>query len=260
VGISTRQEPDIMRSPSSRYLALPMAVLGLWGLADRACAEPGYYVVTPYDNEGLLRVDFRYWTVKPQGRTEVLWPELGLGWGVNSRWTTELFLSWVGSAHSATRPDTLNWQNDILLTQGEWPVDLALHTQWVQDQTSPRQQTLEWGPALQTDWGRWRLNGNIFFEQALGPDRSAPTELQYQWRARYRLGPVLGLGAEGFGEVGTWNHWGPKSQQNHRAGPAVAGQWSLENRRSMLVQGAWLWGKTYGRQGHMFSFKATLDY
>ena len=248
------------RRRSLRCLALPLAALGLVGCADEVRAEPGYYVVTPYDNQGLLRVDFRYWAAKPAGRTEVQWPELGLGWGINSRWTTELYVSWIGSAQAATRPDTLNWQNDVLLTQGEWPVDLALHTQWVQDQDSPRQQTLEWGPALQTDIGRWRLNGNVFFEQGLDPDRSSPTQLQYQWRTRYRLGPVLGVGLDGFGELGTWNHWAPKAQQNHRAGPALAGQWPLENRRSLLVQGAWLWGKTYGRQGHLFSLKATLDY
>lgn len=54
----------------------------LWPLF--ACADPGYYVVT-YDNEGLRTVDLRYWTVKLGRQSEVLWPEVGLGWGVNSR-------------------------------------------------------------------------------------------------------------------------------------------------------------------------------
>jgi hypothetical protein len=240
--------------------AMLATLLCLFGASGQAQADPGYYVVTPYDNDGLLRLDFRYWATKARGRTEVLWPELGLGYGMNSRWTTELYMSWIGTARSATRPDTLNWQNDVMLTQGEWPVDLALHTQWVQDQTGPRQQHLVWGPALQTDWGRWRLNSNVFIDQPLGPDRSPASQLQYQWRARYRLGPVLGLGAEGFGELGPWNHWSPKAQQNHRAGPSLAGLWALDDRRSLLLQGAWLWGKTANRQGHMFSMKATLDY
>ena len=33
-----------------------------------ATADPGYYVVTAYDNEGVGSVDFRYWTVRFPGR------------------------------------------------------------------------------------------------------------------------------------------------------------------------------------------------
>jgi hypothetical protein len=49
-------------------------------------ADPGYYVVTAYDNAGLRTVDFRYWTVKSNGHPATRWPEIGFGYGVNSRW------------------------------------------------------------------------------------------------------------------------------------------------------------------------------
>jgi hypothetical protein len=79
-------------------------------------------VVTPYENEGLRSIDFRYWTAKPQGRVETVWPEVGVGLGVSSRWTTELFMSWKGSSRLATKPSTLNWQNEFMLTQGKLPL------------------------------------------------------------------------------------------------------------------------------------------
>jgi len=107
-----------------RLLALSLLV---W-CAAAARADPGYYVVTVYDNSGQGSVDLRYWTVKHPGSPEVIWPEIGLGYGVNSRWSTLLFASWIGSSQMATRLSTWNWQNDFLLTQGEWPVDVAVHT------------------------------------------------------------------------------------------------------------------------------------
>ena len=102
------------------------AALLLAGCA-AAHAEIGYYVVTAYDNAGKVAVDFRYWTVKLPNRKETVWPELGLSWGVNSRWTSEVLLSYVGARSGPLTAETLNWQNDVLLTQGEWPFDLALH-------------------------------------------------------------------------------------------------------------------------------------
>jgi hypothetical protein len=233
-------------------------LLGLWAAA--AVADPGYYVVKPYDNEGLRTIDFRYWTTKPNGRVETIWPEVGLGLGVTSRWTTELFMSWIGSSRRATKPSTLNWQNEFLLTQGEWPLDLALHLQYVRDQQNSREHSIEFGPALQTDFGRWRLNANVFFERSYGSPEIQPTQIKYQWQMAYRLGPVLGLGAQGFGELGRWNDWSPKALQSNRAGPAVSGHWPLGDREQFTLQAALLMGKTYGREGRMFSLRAHTDF
>lgn len=84
-------------------------------------ADPGYYVVTPHNRPGLGVVDLRYWTVKAPAEAEVVWPELGVGYGVNSRWSTLLLASWIGFGQQARRLSTLNWTNDVLLTQGEVP-------------------------------------------------------------------------------------------------------------------------------------------
>ena len=58
--------------------------------AASAAADPGYYVVTAYDNEGQRSIDLRYWTVKKPNQPAKLWPEIGVGYGVTSRWHTEL--------------------------------------------------------------------------------------------------------------------------------------------------------------------------
>lgn len=240
---------------------LPSLPAALCLLACGAQADPGYYVVTPYDNEGLRIVDFRYWTVKPEGRGEVKWPELGLGYGVNSRWTTELYMSWVGSSQEATHASTLNWQNDVLLTQGEWPVDVALHLQLVNDREyDTKNTTLEIGPVLQTDVGRTQLNANLFFERQLSGEDKPPTQLKYQWQLRHRWTPGLHFGLQGFGELGPWKEWSPADRQSHRAGPALFGTWHLQDRQAVKLQAAWLEGKTYGHRGHMFTMRLHTEF
>ena len=225
-----------------------------------ASADPGYYVVTPYDNEGLRFVDFRYWTVKPNQRTEVVWPELGFGYGVSSRWTTELFLSWEGSAHEAVRPNTLNWQNEFLFTQGQWPWDLALHTQLIEEREAPHRTTVEWGPVLQADLWRTQFNVNLFFDRAFPAEQAAPTMLKYQWQVRYRWHPRLHFGLQGFGELGPWDHWAPRARQSHRAGPAVFTTLRLNDREAIKLQAAWLVGSTFARSGHMFTMRADWEF
>jgi hypothetical protein len=214
----------------------------------------------PYDNEGLRTVDFRYWTVKPTNRTEIVWPELGLGYGVNSRWTTELFLSWEGSAHEAVRPATLNWQNDVLLTQGQYPFDLAVHVQLVKDRDAPHQLGLNWGPVLQTNIGPTQINFNLFFDQVLRAEMPTPAKAQYQWQLRQHNGAGLQAGLQGFGELGTWNHWAPASKQSHRVGPAVFFDQRLGDAGTFKLQAAWLVGQTYNQRGHMFTLRAHFDF
>ena len=63
-----------------------------------AMADPGYYLVTVYENEGQANIDFRYWTVKFAGSAATIWPEIGVGYGVTKRWYTEVYASYIGSA------------------------------------------------------------------------------------------------------------------------------------------------------------------
>ena len=234
------------------FALLPLLAAG-WARAD-----PGYYVVTAYDNAGQASVDFRYWTVQSKGGREWIWPELGFAYGVNSRWTTELFTSYIGPSNWDLVPSTLNWQNDVLLTQGEWPVDVAVHTQLVRESGySGKVYAFEYGPALQTDFGRTQVNANLFFERTFEED-AEPIQLKYQWQLRHRWRPWLNVGAQGFGELGRWNHWASGGEQSHRAGPAVFGHvdfGDLGQHQSLLYQAAYLIGTTYAKRGHMFTLR-----
>jgi hypothetical protein len=248
-----RRRPHRLRQAAAAgwaALALPLPAL----------ADPGYYVVTPYANEGVRTVDFRYWTVKFDGRPTLIWPEVGFGYGVTSRWTTEVFVSWIGSSQSATRASSFNWQNDFLLTQGEFPVDVALHAQWVRNLDDTYSDALEFGPVLQTDVGRTQLNFNVFLDRSLGDGPRRPTALKYQWQVRHRALRGLHFGVQGFGEVGPWDDWMPRQQQSHRAGPAVFGTLRFADRQVLKAQAALLFGKVNSRDARMFTARVAYDF
>ena len=239
-----------------KKVAAVLAAGVLW--AGAAAADPGYYVVTVYSDPGVKTVDLRYWTVQPKGGGLVIWPEVGLAWNVNSRWYTELLASWIGWSGAATRLSNVEWQNDLLLTQGELPFDLALHTLWVSPQIASGD-SLEFGPVFQTDIDRTQVNFNVFFERYFGAQSARPTQLKYQWQLRYRWRPALNFGAQGFGELGPWNDWAPHDLQSHRAGPALFGSFGV-GPGTIGWQAAYLVGKTYGQRGQMLSFRVKYDF
>ena len=186
--------------------------------------------------------------------------EIGLGYGVTSRWTTEVFLSYIGSSEMAMRLSTLNWQNDVLLTQGELPFDLALHLLLTSNRIDTDYSAVEFGPVLQTDVGRTQLNFNFFFEHNYGPDAPTATQLKYQWQVRHRWTPQWHFGLQGFGELGPWDRWLPRSQQSHRAGPALFTTLHLSDRDAIKLQAAYLIGKTNGYPGHEFTLRALYEF
>ena len=218
--------------------------LALW--CTLACADPGYYLVSVYEDEGNVHLDYRYWTIKRPGKAEVVWPEIGIGYGVTKRWYTELYLSYEGASFSNSALGTVNWQNDFLLTQGQFDVDVALHTNLVHAQDSSDENALEFGPVLQTDLGRVQLNGNLIFEKSLAPGNSTAPQLKYQWQAKYRWNQTLHTGLQGFGELGTWNNWVDAGRQSHRWGPVISGTWPLNQKQRVEYQAAYLIGSVYG--------------
>lgn len=222
----------------------------LAALMTSAAADPGYYVVTPYDQAGRIGTELRYWTVKSPGEDATLWPELGLSYGIDTRWTTRLLASWIGTGRSDMTLSSWNWQNLVLLTQGEKSYDLGIHTQLIRN--IGQSTALELGPVWQTDFGRFKLNANAFWEYDNG---KRDTRLKLQWRGVYRVAPGWRVGAEGFSEVGQWNDWLPRKRQSHRAGPTLLATLWDEGPDTVTLNAGYLFGKTYGSRGDMFTMQ-----
>lgn len=243
-----------------RLIRLTMAsgMLAPLLLCAPAMAEPGYYLVTVYGNAGEKSIDYRYWTVKFPNQIETIWPELGIGYGVTERWYTEVFASYIGTSKSDLTLDTWNWQNDFQITQGQYPFDLALHTNIARAHDQDGGYTLEIGPAFQTDVGRVQLNGNVFLERNYRVEDAGTSQLKYQWQTKYRWKPLLQFGLQGFGELGDWDHWAARNRQSHRAGPAFFGSYAIDSSTTIKYQAAYLTGSIYGTHGNMLTARLQL--
>ena len=66
-----------------------------------------------------------------------------------------------------------------------------------------------------------QFNFNPLLEKQVGGDGPRQLALGYQWQVKGMVARGVELGAQGFGSVGTWNHWSTASQQEHRLGPAI---------------------------------------
>lgn len=238
------------RMITPRAAVLFIAMLAGLVAVGPAAADPGYYLVTPYSVPGQWALDVRYWSVKSPNEPATLWPEVGLRYGVSSRWTSELLVSWIGDSLREQKLSSLNWQNSFLLTQGQYPFDLAIHAQLIRNIEQGNE--LELGPVLQTEWGRTQLNFNLIFAHDWSSSRG--TQLKYQSQVLQRVRAGLRIGVQAFGELGRWDHW--SERQSHRLGPVL--RVNLLDR--IDLQAAYLWGKTYGSRGDMFSMQMVLPF
>ncbi|MES2264031.1 MAG: hypothetical protein V4724_36385 [Pseudomonadota bacterium] len=220
-----------------------------------ASAGTGYYLVSTYDVEGQKSIDVKYWNADYRNPPRVSAPELGFGYGVTSRWYTELSAMWIRVHGRSDGLAALEWQNDYMLTQGQYPFDLALHTTISRAQDRSRGYGVEFGPVLQTEIGRTQFNLNLFFERSYRAQQDGDMELTYQWQVKQRWKSWLQPGVQGFGEVGKWNDWLPKRRQSHRAGPALFGSREAGAGRELKYEAAWLLGKNAGRSAKSFTMR-----
>lgn len=214
-------------------------------------AATGYYLVTTYDVAGQASIDYKYWNAHLRD-FRVAKPELGIGYGVTERWYTEVYGSWVQSNGENTRYAGTAWQNDFMLTQGQYDVDVALHT--LVERGKDRGYSVELGPVMQTQIWRTQINFNVFLQREFDTGRREDTELVYQWQVMQRWKSWLKPGVQGFGEVGKWNDWKRLHEQSHRIGPAIFGEVDI-GRRQIKYEAAYLLGKNGDRRAKSFAMR-----
>ena len=142
-----------------------------------------------------------------------------------------------------------------MLTQGQFDVDLALHTKLERPQERDDGYALEWGPVLKTDVGRVQLNANLLFQRdyrVRAPSSAQHTGLAYQFQAKYRWKGGFQPGVQAMGELGPWDHWLAAQQQSHRAGPALFGSCDI-GKHELKYEAAYLLGRNAGRAAKSFT-------
>ncbi|MFZ6743182.1 hypothetical protein ACO0LC_08165 [Undibacterium sp. JH2W] len=227
--------------------------------APTAHAGSGYYLVSIYENEGEKTIDFKTWSSFIDNRPTSTVPELGFSYMPNKTWYTEVYASWFRRGAASLANSAWTWQNDFLLTHGQYPVDLALHTSLNKNTDSSRGVDFEFGPAMQTEFGHLQVNTNLFLERTYRINPATRMQMKYQWQTKYRYRPELEFGVQGFGELGNWDNWSTLALQSHRAGPMVSGTFRLggtvDSQQALGYEASYVVGKLNTRHAGVFSMR-----
>lgn len=209
-----------------------------------AHAGPADYVKSPIVEQGEKEIDFKAGTAKLRDGTRATEYSVGFGWGVNSWWFTELYAKWHKEPGERHGFDAWEWENKFQLTEtGKYPVDVGLLFEIERPKDRSEGYEYRWGPLLQADLTpSLQANFNLLFEKHVRSSEGGKAELGYQWQLKHRWRPAFEFGLQGFGEMGPWNHWAPKSEQSHTAGPAVFGRVKVGERQAIKYNAGLLFG------------------
>jgi hypothetical protein len=185
-----------------------------------------------------------------------------LGFGVNRWWFTEVYAIWhklPGEGHSF---DAWEWENKFQLTEtGKYPVDVGLLFEAERPKDRSEGYEYRWGPLLQADiTPTVQANLNLLIQKQIRASTPSKAALGYQWQVKYRWRPAFEYGLQGFGDVGPWNDWHPKSTQAHIAGPALFGRNGLGGRQAIKYNAGLLFGLTDGAPRNTLRLQAEYEF
>ena len=188
-----------------------------------APADPADDVFTPYNDVGRWEVAYALGTAHGRDGTRESQQVLSLGGVPVARWYTSVYAAWAAQDGGSYALDEWTWVNHLRLTSpGSGPLDVGALCEIARPHDRDEGRVgLACGPTLQMDTDDLQLNLNLSLGKHFGATEAERPALGYQWQVKGLVAHGVELGAQGFGSVGTWNHWAPAAGQEHTVGPAV---------------------------------------
>jgi hypothetical protein len=226
----------------------------------RATAGPADYVYLPSVEAGEREIDFKYGAASKKGEPSPQAASLGLGYGANDWWFTEFYVKGE-RAGAASRFDAIEWENKFQLTEtGKYPIDAGFIVELERPQDRSEGYELRLGPLFQGEVDRLQINFNPLLTNISRAAEGNGSYFGYQWQLKYRWQQAFEFGAQGFGEMGRWNHAAPASEQSHPLGPAIFGKQSLGGRQAIVWNAALLVGLTSGSPSTNFRLQVEYEF
>jgi hypothetical protein len=181
---------------------------------------------------------------------------------VNSWWFTEVYAKGPKLPGEGNSFDAWEWENKFQLTEtGKYPVDVGFLLEIERPRDRSEGYEYKWGPLFQADLtNKVQGNVNILVEKHIRAAVAEKAELGYQWQVKYRYKPEFEFGAQGFGDVGPWNHWEPSSEQPHIAGPAIFGKLRVGQKQVINYNAGILFGLTHGAPRNTLRLQAEYEF
>lgn len=247
-----------------------LATIALAFASNAAFASPAEDVITPDIEKGEREFEFAYGTDRNDAGEYESALELSFGAGVTDRWATELGVEFERERGEHMKYSGIEWENRLgLIIDEEAPVALSLLVGFER----PRERAEGWSSTLgllsETTVGRFLVNANLLIERSWdvdaddeddedGDDDEARTTLGYQWQVLYRHSHRIYYGVQGMGELGEWDDWAKRDDQEHKVGPAIFGRLKTAGGQRLNYNAGLLFGVTDGTPDYTLRLK--LEY
>jgi len=240
-------------------LAWVIATVALACVATSARADPSDFVFQPYAEPGTRVVQYTGGVERNRDGSSDQAHALALATSPTSRWFTAGYISWIRGPGGDFNYDAISWINHLEIIPAESsPAVVGIYVEVERPRDRSEGYGMTWGPTIQFDTSHIQVNLNTWLTRYVRDVAGGPTVLNYQWQAKSLFRPHLELGVQGFGGMGTWNHWNSANEQEHSLGPAVFASWPMQDGRVVRVDSAALAGLT--SVSPRFTWRLRLQY
>lgn len=236
-----------------------LVVAGATVVSCHAMSQTTSTVKTVDIEQGQREIDVKAGTIKKRGNERETGASIGVGYGVTPFWFTKVSAEYARQAPDGTSLDEIEWENKFRLTPpDQFPLDVGLLTEigWAKDRSDGYR--IRFGPLFQKKISAVQLNVNVLFDRYFSESPSRDTEMSYQWQAKYEWKKHLQFGVQGFGAVGPWKDWAPRSEQSHVVGPVLFGKVPLASKQKLEYSVAYLFDPSRRTRTH--GLRLQLEY
>jgi hypothetical protein len=197
-----------------------------------ALAGPADKVYLPIVEQGETELELRGGSAQLDAGGHLRALVFDIGYGVTSRWFTELAVEYEDGPFGSGEFEALEWENVFQLTeQGQYWIDVGLFAKYEHKLESGAVDAIVIGPMFQKDAGRAQLNLNLLLERQVGAGADSKLELAYTTQAKWRDRPELEFGLQAFGAA-----------DSHSLGPALFSNRRLASGNKLKFDAALLFG------------------
>ncbi len=225
-------------------LRLPLAC-SLLIFSTLAHADANDYIRTATVEEGEREVDFKWGNQKNKDGTRERATSVGLGFGVNAWWFTEVYAKYKQAPNEPQGFDAWEWENKFqLLETGKYPVDLGFLLEIERPKDRTEGYEITYGPLIQKEWGRVQGNLNVLLQKHVKSAQPMDQSVMYQMQLKYRQAKAFEWGVQALGSVGRPSDTSVASERSYQFGPAIFGSIHLAPTQSIKWNAALLHGTT----------------
>lgn len=227
-GFMIALKPRMPRIAPGAAAALVAAGFVTLAAATTRDAQAGFKVYAPYVEQGELEFEYRpSVTIDDDAAKDNKQKHLlGIGYGVNAWWFTEVYAEWEREAGpgETTKFEAFEWENRFQLTNpGEYWADFGLLVEYERTDDSKAPDKIEFALLFAKELGQFDATYNLIFEKEVGGGASNDVELAQAFQLKYRLDKGFEPGIEFFSEFGAIGEMPAFDGQEHYVGPIATG-------------------------------------